>query len=91
VPEASEAFGIVFIEAMATNLPVVTIRDEQRQEIVGDAGILVRNPKNPEKLRKAIDKALKKKWGNEPRKQAEKFGWDEIVRKYEELFLEICK
>lgn len=91
VPQNSEAFGIVFVEAMATNLPVVTIKDDQRREIVGNGGVLVRNPKNAKKLAKAINKALKKKWGNAPRRQAEKFSWDEIAEKYEKLFIELCE
>lgn len=89
-PFKSEAFGIVFVEAMATNLPVVTVKDEQRGEIVGDGGILV-DSEDEKKYAEAIKEALSKKWGDKPRKQAEKFSWDEIAKKYEKLFKELWK
>lgn len=82
---SSEAFGNVLVEAMATNLPVVATDDEQRQEIVGEAGILV-NPTDTDVYANALQKALDTNWGNRPRKQAEKFSWDEIALKYEMLF-----
>jgi glycosyltransferase involved in cell wall biosynthesis len=85
VPQTWEAFGLVFLEAMACNLPVVTIDDPVRREIVGDAGIFVKNPENTKELANAIDLALKTDWGDKPRKQAEKFSWDKIAKQYENI------
>jgi glycosyltransferase involved in cell wall biosynthesis len=85
VPEGSEAFGIAYVEAMATNLPVVAIDDEQRREIIGKVGILV-DPTDTDTYAKMLNKALSKKWGDKPRKQAEKFDWDKVTSKYERLF-----
>lgn len=84
----SEAFGNVLVEAMATNLPVVATKDPVRFEIVGDAGILV-DPTNTDEYANAIQRALNTKWGNKPRKQAEKFSWDIIAQKYEQLIQNI--
>jgi glycosyltransferase involved in cell wall biosynthesis len=80
-----ESFGIAMVEAMATNLPVVATDDPIRHEIVGDAGILV-DPTDTEEYAKALQNALDTNWGDKPRKQAEKFSWDEIAKKYEILF-----
>jgi len=81
---SSEAFGNVLVEAMATNLPVVATNDPIRAEIIGDAGILV-DPTDTDEYAKALKRALETKWGDKPRKQAEKFSWDTIAQKYEEL------
>ncbi len=86
VPQLWEAFGLVFLEAMACNLPVVTIDDPVRREIVGSAGIFVKNPENTHELANAIKLALKTDWGDKPRQQAEKFSWDKIATQYEKLF-----
>ena len=86
VPVPWEAFGLVFLEALASNLPVVTIDDPVRREIVGDAGIFVKNPQNASQLAQAIDLALKTDWQNKPTSQAAKFSWDKITRQYYQLF-----
>lgn len=86
VPQPWEAFGLVFLEALASNLPVVTTNDPIRREIVGDAGIFVDHPEDPKELADAIKKALEIDWKDRPRKQAEKFSWDLITIKYDELF-----
>lgn len=85
VSESFYAFENVLVEAMATGLAVVVNDDPIRREIVGDAGIFV-DPTDTEKYSEALSKALNKNWGNAPRKQAEKFDWDIIAKKYEELF-----
>jgi len=87
---SSEAFGNVLVEAMATNLPVVATNDPIRHEIVGEAGILI-DPENTEEYAAALQKALEINWGEKSRKQAEKFSWDKIALKYEELFLSLTK
>ncbi len=83
--ESYQSFEVVLTEAMATNLPVVANNDPIRKEIVGEAGILI-NPANINKYAETLKKALKIDWGEKPREQAEKFSWDKIVKRYEELF-----
>lgn len=83
-----EAFGTVYVEAMASGLPVVAPDDSPRREIIGDAGILV-DVENPEKYAEAIEEALSKDWGDKPRQQAEKFSWDLVAEKYKKLFREL--
>lgn len=83
-----EAFGIVYLEAMASNLPVVAPNDGTRKEIIGDAGILV-NTDNIEDYSAAVKEALRKDWEDKPRKQAEKFSWDKISQKYAQIFEDI--
>jgi len=90
LPEETEAFGIVFAEAMATNLPVVTISDEPRKEIVGEAGICV-NPVRRKDYVKALQSALNRNWGDKPRDQAANFDWDKIAKQYEEIFKSLAR
>ncbi len=85
-----EAFGMVYLEAMASNLPVVATDDELRREVVGSAGILI-DPVNLDSYARALRKALNTKWGNKPRIQAEKFSWEKVVKKYENLFEELVQ
>lgn len=81
---ANEAFPLAYLEAMASGLPVVATDDEIRTEIVGEAGILV-NPQNSQAYAKAISNALINDWEDKPRKQAEKFSWDKIAKRYQEV------
>ena len=53
-----EGFGFPLIEAMSHGLPVVANRCASVPEIVGDAGILVKNPFDSLELRESIFKAL---------------------------------
>jgi glycosyltransferase involved in cell wall biosynthesis len=80
-----ESFGMVMLEAMATNLPIIASDDPIRREIIGDAGITV-DVSDTDKLAAAITENLKMKWENAPRKRAEKFSWDQIARRYDDLF-----
>lgn len=80
-----ESFGIVLLEAMATNLPVVVSDDPIRREIVGKAGIFV-DPENTDKYAKALEVALKKDWADLSRQQAEKFSWAKIAKQYDQVF-----
>lgn len=85
-----EAFGIVYLEAMASNLAVVAPDDESRREIIGQAGEFT-DVDDPIKYALAIKAALSKRWDNIPRRQAEKFSWDIIGEKYAKVFAELAK
>lgn len=84
----NEAFPLVYLEAMASGLPVVATNDEIRSEIIGQAGILI-DPQNSEAYAKAIEEALEYNWSNQPREQAKKFSWEKISKKYEEVFSQL--
>lgn len=89
-PVPWESFGIVMLEAMASGLPIVATDDPIRREIVGDSGLFV-DPTNTSQYAEILNKALKMKWGNTPRKQAEKFSWDKVAYEYERLFKSLVK
>lgn len=80
----SEAFGIVYVEAMAAGIPIVAPDDYNRHEIIGDAGLFI-DPKNTLGYAKTIENALQMDFGDKPQKQARKFAWEKIVRQYDEL------
>ncbi len=77
-----EAFGIVYIEAMACGLGVVAPDDSSRREIIGDAGIFV-DAIDTKKYAEAILQALKVDWNKKAVDQAKKFSWDKITKEYE--------
>jgi glycosyltransferase involved in cell wall biosynthesis len=79
-----ESFGIAVLEAMASGLAVVATDDPIRREIVGDAGLFV-DPQNTKKYSEKLAQAIKTDWGDRPRKQAEKYSWIGIAKKYDSL------
>lgn len=85
-----EAFGIVYLEALSTNIATVGPNDLSRKEIIGSGGLLV-DVDNPKKYLNALKKAYFTNWKDLPRKQAEKFSWDSVANKYEDLFEKLLK
>jgi glycosyltransferase involved in cell wall biosynthesis len=57
-PSLVEGFGLVLLEAMAFNAPVVAMRATAVPEVVGEAGILV-DPDDPNALRVAIESVVR--------------------------------
>lgn len=88
LPSEFEPFGLVYLEAMACNKPIVATDDESRREIIGDAGVFC-NPENVEEYAEAIKTALKTTFKNKPFEQAKRFDWKLISEKYSAVFLDV--
>jgi len=85
--EWAEPFGMVYVEAMASGLPVIATRKGGIPEIISPSvGILV---KDPDELASAIhklviEKELRRSLGREARRMAEQsFDWSVICKKME--------
>ena len=82
-----ESFGIVLIEAMATNTPVVASNIDGYNSVLthGVEGLLV-PPKNPEKLAQALislmtDESLRQQMGAKGRLKALEYDWENIAQR----------
>lgn len=80
----SEAFGLVYLEAMASNLPIVAPDDENRRILIGNAGYFG-NVENIDEYANLIKSAIDGNFGDKPRRRAENFSWNRISKEYEKV------
>lgn len=80
----SEAFGVVFLEALSSGIPVVTQNDARRRDIIGDAGVLVDDCSNITSFADGLKIAYAHNWNNNQVEQARKFDWNIIKQLYVE-------
>lgn len=90
LPSKDEPFGIAYIEAMASGLPVVAPDDETRREIIGDAGLFC-NVENIDEYANTIKEALDTKWGDKPIKRAQKYDYSFVGEQYHQLIEELIQ
>ena len=79
-----EAFGIVYIEALAAGLRIVAPDDPIRRSMLKKSAWYV-NPENEHEYANALKKALLKKSSHE-KNILKEFEWDTIVQQYQNAF-----
>lgn len=92
LPSYGETFGIVLLEAMSHDLPVVCVDEGAAPEIVDDAGI-VAEARNPQSIADAVgslvaDTELYERYQRCGRERLEDFDWATAAKKYEEIYRE---
>lgn len=96
LPSVHDSFGIVFVEAMACGLPCIGARSAGVPEVISEneTGFLAK-PEDAEDFYKCMeklakDKSILKKMGEKAHDLAHnKYNWEVMVDKYEELFKEM--
>jgi len=90
-PTRHEAFGLTNVEAMAAGLPVITSNRFAVPEVVGDAALLIDNPKDIEEIANAIKLLIEKpkrrsELAKKSIKRAEKYTWEKTADKMISVF-----
>lgn len=93
-PSLYEGFGFPPLEAMACGTPVLVSNNSSIPEVVGDAGVYIKDPLDPDEISKSILKVIENddlriKLKNEGFIQANKFPWQETVEKTFNLYNKI--
>tara|TARA_R110002012_G_scaffold321356_4_gene548825 strand:- start:4658 stop:5755 length:1098 start_codon:yes stop_codon:yes gene_type:complete len=81
LPSEDEPFGRVYLEAMASGLPVIATDDAMRRTLVGNAGNVC-DVTNIDEYAAALAATLSTDWENKPTTQAADYSWNSVAEQY---------
>lgn len=90
VPDKQESFGRVYLEAMASGLPIVASDDEIRRSIIGEQGIYV-DPHNIESIAQGIVSALSLAGKIDYSNQIKPYKVTTVIKDIEKAFYDLIK
>jgi glycosyltransferase involved in cell wall biosynthesis len=88
MPSKNETFGIVYLNAMAANIPSIADKHPIQEWLLKDSG-MVCDSENIEELSQTMIECLNIDWENRPAKRAKFFNWGKCSEAYKELIEEI--
>ncbi|MFH0702469.1 MAG: glycosyltransferase [bacterium] len=81
LPSVYEPFGLVYLEAMACNKPIVAPNDDSRAAIINKAGILC-DVRDIDTYASTLKLTAQSTFNNIPYNQAQKYDWEITADKY---------
>ncbi len=95
-PTLYEGFGIVFLEAMAAGLPIVTTDSAGNKEIVDGSNGILTAPKQSVEIAAAViklleNKALRSKISRNNKKKVLQYDWKKVAERYLEIYESVKK
>lgn len=95
LPSQNEAFGLVFLEAMAAELPIVYVDKGAAPEVVGPAGIPISDGSSSELIDAVLEllnnDVLRKKYGQIAGDRVDKFSWEDAAYEYFEIYRRLVR
>lgn len=96
LPTFEEGFGIVFVEAMKSGCAIVSTNVSAVPEIVGDAGLLIKDPLDYEVLGEYILKLIdnssyRLEIASNGLERSQSFIWSVLIKMYEKEYIKAAK
>lgn len=87
LPSLYESFGLVYVEALAFGLPVISTFNAGTSDIVNSSNGVLFHKESPSEIVTAVNKAIDMKWNkDEIAINAQCYHWNQIVPLYEKLY-----